>query len=115
MVEDILGPHYLAEMKADKLSYSGNFQLLTYKYIPGVLKVHTLNDFKPVAEVLDKLHVANYVNPDVRLPNIVFTSNGDAELIDFDLTGLVNTPYPCGYNVPFEEHHPEVKDFSDVS
>ena len=112
LVKEILGENYLQGMKAEKLTNDGRFQLLQYQYIPGICttdKTVTLGDFKPVAEALDQLHHANYVHSDVRLPNIVFTDGGNAKLIDFDLTDLVNTPYPNGYNFDFEERHPEAK------
>ena len=63
----------------------------------------------PIMHALDKLHKKGYVHSDVRLQNMVFPRDGEAKLIDFDLTDNVGVPYPPNYNKSLEECHPSPK------
>ena len=110
LVEKILGKNYLSEMAVQQLTRKGCYCLLTYQYILPASGVRTLDDFKPVAVALQKLHDAKYVHSDVRMANIVFTDDGNSKLIDFDLTDKIDTLYPKGYNDDFPERHPEANE-----
>ncbi len=47
--------------------------------------------------MLDKLHSAGYVHGDIRLANLVFGSDGNGYLIDFELARPEGRVYPRSY------------------
>ncbi len=74
-----------------KISY------ISYDYYPGGHEPQRLNQFCNIVCILDKLHSAGYVHGDIRLPNLVFGSDGGGYLIDFDLARLEGDVYPRLY------------------
>ena len=82
MVKEVLGKEYLSEMTLEDLTLDKKLKLLKYRYIPKGSKLHlTLDDFKPIARALDKLHASQYVHSDVRLANMVFPDHANSKLI----------------------------------
>ena len=103
---------YFKEAETLKLSNDGRLSMLRYQYIPNgnCDKPHNLQHFKGVLKCLEKLHDSGYVHGDVRIENIVFTSDGSF-LIDFDLARKENLQscYPIGYSTTFDVRHPSAK------
>ena len=81
--------------------------MMMYKFIENDKQTITCDDFKPIINVLYKLHSNNYVHSDVRLENMVFPNNKVAKLIDFYLTDTVGMDYPFWYNYDLLERHPD--------
>lgn len=64
-------------------------------------------------KVLDTLHINGYVHSDVQAANFLFPvdTNQEAKLIDFDLVGMENVPYPQVYNRIRERHPTAIANF----
>ena len=84
--------------------------VLTYDFIEGTHKPQTVSHFLQIAKQLIELHNLNKVHGDVRLVNMLFTSEKDknAVLLDYDYTE--SETYPIGYAMQLEdtERHPEI-------
>ena len=102
----ILGDDYLGIMEEEDLTEDGRIRMFSYDYhLVNENRQLTLKCFKPIIEALDKLHSKGIVHSDVRPQNMLFLENGDAKIIDFDLTNYVDTNYPTNYNGNFAYRH----------
>ena len=74
--------------------YVGPTRMVVMEYIKGTTAVERAswpNDArKQVEEAVQKLHAAQLVFGDLRGPNVIFSEEGKAFLIDFDWAGRVN-------------------------
>ena len=78
------------------LSSDQRFVYIKYSYLDGDHSPTLLKQFAGVTHMLHKVHEKGYVHGDIRLENIVFSSNG-SHLIDFDLAKNEGRLYPEGY------------------
>ena len=70
-----------------------------------------MTGFRPLLKSLDFLHKESIVHGDIRQSNLLFPRDGDAKIIDFDLSAQAGSRYVDGYSY-IEERHPEAKERS---
>ena len=88
---------YLQHVKLEKLNE--RVSCLQYTYICGQMQPSDLRQFAYIMCDLNMLHVVNIVHGDIRNENLLFSCESEqAWLLDFDLCGLEDTPYPPNYN-----------------
>ena len=90
----------LSGVVQESLTTDKRFCQLKYQYIEGSNVPMKLKQFVGVTHVLHKVHELGFVHGDIRLANIVFSTEDDKSyLIDFDLAREEGKGrYPEGYN-----------------
>lgn len=74
----------------------GKLCVQQYSYIEGDHKSRNISSFLGVCNSLKKLHEKKFVHSDVRINNIIFSSE-TSRLIDYDLAQAEGTLYPANY------------------
>lgn len=112
LIEHCLGDGYLPDMEVQSLADDDSLQMFSYRFIVSIEytdRIDQLKCFRDIAKAIDDLHEKDIVHSDVRFQNMIFTKDCKGILIDFDLSGEVDVPYPDNYNDNLEERHPEAK------
>ena len=85
------------KVSESRLSADGRYLVVKYPYIEGNHNPQSLQQFRGVLDILQKIHERGYVHGDIRPPNIIFAPDGlKSYLIDFDLARKDGF-YPPGY------------------
>ena len=90
----------------DMLPDNGRLSILRYPWIPEGAWPTSVRQFEGALKQLSALHRQNLVHGDIRLANIIFSTEATSHLIDFDLAGSTTDMYPLEYNTSFTERHP---------
>eukprot|EP01012_Entosiphon_sulcatum_P049644 TRINITY_DN68298_c0_g1_i1.p1 TRINITY_DN68298_c0_g1~~TRINITY_DN68298_c0_g1_i1.p1 ORF type:complete len:474 (-),score=71.97 TRINITY_DN68298_c0_g1_i1:44-1465(-) len=86
----IMAAGCLSEVKEELTEFT---KMLTYSFLPGDTgNPKKIKHFVQLAEILIKLHAANYVHCDIRGSNLIF-SEENAAIIDFDLAAQQGALY----------------------
>ena len=97
-----------------RLSADGRYLIVKYPYIEGNHKPQSLQQFRGVLDILQKIHGLGYVHGDIRPPNIIFNPDGlNSYLIDFDLARK-DGYYPLGYYFSDTVRHEDARAGLDV-
>lgn len=81
------------------LETNGKIQVMSYPYKVGSSHPKGFSQIIEVLKKLHKLHTRGYAHGDVRIENIIYSSNGkDAFIIDYDFAGCEKQLYPKNYN-----------------
>ena len=99
--------HSLGIDCTDVLADNSWLLILRYSWIPAGEMLTTVNQFKGALKQLSYINHQNLVHGDFRLANIIFTTDGTSQLIDFDLAGSTTEAYPLQYITSFAERHPD--------
>lgn len=75
-------------------SENSDLVVLKYPFIEGCHTASTVGHFVSALSKIMELHEAGIIHGDIRASNLIFESNGDCTLIDFDLAGSVSDKYP---------------------
>ena len=97
---------HLPECKLENVTRDGKIKVLNYQFIEGSHEPSTLKQFIFTLQTLCCLHEKGFVHGDIRLCNLVFTSER-GYLIDFDLSRKEGSLYPSEYCYKYDVRHPE--------
>ena len=98
------------KVSESRLSADGRYLVVKYPYIEGNHKPQSLQQFRGVLDILQKIHERGYVHGDIKPQNIIFDPGGlNSYLIDFDLARK-DGYYPPGYYFSDTVRHEDARE-----
>jgi hypothetical protein len=101
---------HLMEKLSAEIESKGRVELLSYPYKEGSFHPRTVVQIMTIIKSLHALHSKGYVHGDIRIENLIYSSNGkDVYIIDYDFARKEGEHYPECYNADVPGRHKAAK------